>query len=97
VVLHDRASHPPANFVGRVGAFLSELSFQLLGYAAYLIPASRRPRMALLLVSDPDAAYTRLTGVGLLFGCSSAFLSLVFGSTEVAGKTFYAAGRSAAP
>ena len=33
------ASHPPANFVGRVGAFLSELSFQLLGYAAYVIPA----------------------------------------------------------
>ena len=29
---------PPANFVGRVGAFLAELSFQLLGYAAYLIP-----------------------------------------------------------
>ena len=33
------ALHPPANFVGRVGAFLSELSFQLLGYAGYLIPA----------------------------------------------------------
>ena len=33
------ALHPPANFVGRVGAFVSELSFQLLGYAAYLVPA----------------------------------------------------------
>ena len=31
-------THPPVNFVGRVGAFLSELSFQVLGYAAYLIP-----------------------------------------------------------
>jgi S-DNA-T family DNA segregation ATPase FtsK/SpoIIIE len=30
---------PPANFVGRVGAFLSELSFQLLGYTSYLLPA----------------------------------------------------------
>ena len=30
------ATHAPANFVGRVGAFLSELSFQLFGYAAYL-------------------------------------------------------------
>ena len=29
----------PANFAGRVGAFLAELSFQLVGYAAYLIPA----------------------------------------------------------
>ena len=30
----------PANFAGRVGAFLAELSFQLLGYASYLIPAA---------------------------------------------------------
>src|SRR5262245_66562591 len=29
----------PANFAGRVGAFLAQLSFQLVGYAAYLIPA----------------------------------------------------------
>ena len=26
------AAHAPANFAGRVGAFLSELSFQLFGY-----------------------------------------------------------------
>ena len=30
----------PVNFAGRVGAFLAELSFQLLGYASYLIPAA---------------------------------------------------------
>ena len=30
--------HTPANFVGRVGAFIAELSFQLFGYSAYLIP-----------------------------------------------------------
>ena len=29
---------PPANFAGRVGAFIGELSYQMLGYAAYLIP-----------------------------------------------------------
>ena len=29
---------PPANFAGRIGAFLAELSFQLVGYAAYLAP-----------------------------------------------------------
>ena len=29
---------PPANFAGRVGAFMAELSYQMLGYAAYLIP-----------------------------------------------------------
>ena len=45
------AAHPPANFVGRVGAFLSELSFQLFGYASYLLPvADRHHRVALLLV-----------------------------------------------
>jgi DNA segregation ATPase FtsK/SpoIIIE, S-DNA-T family len=87
------ASHPPANFVGRVGAFLSELSFQLLGYSAYLIPAvAAIAGWHYFWCQTPDAAYTKLTGVGLLFGCASAFLSLVFGSTEIAGKTFYAGG-----
>ena len=28
----------PANFAGKVGAFLAELSFQIVGYAAYVIP-----------------------------------------------------------
>jgi S-DNA-T family DNA segregation ATPase FtsK/SpoIIIE len=86
-------SHPPANFVGRVGAFLSELSFQLLGYAAYLIPAVIGVAgWHYFWCQTPDAAYTKLTGVTLLFACSSAFLSLVFGSTESAGKTFHAGG-----
>jgi S-DNA-T family DNA segregation ATPase FtsK/SpoIIIE len=87
------ASHPPVNFVGRVGAFLSELSFQLLGYAAYLIPAVIAVAgWHYFWCQTPDAAYTKLTGIALLFSCSSAFLSLVFGSTELAGKTFYAGG-----
>ena len=87
------ASHPPANFVGRVGAFLSELSFQLLGYASYLVPA-----VAAVIgwhyfwCERFDAAYTKLIGVSLLFGCSSAFLSLAFGSTGYGGKTFNAGG-----
>jgi S-DNA-T family DNA segregation ATPase FtsK/SpoIIIE len=87
------AAQAPGNFVGRVGAFLSELSFQLFGYAAYLIPA------VIWVVGwhyfwcqTPDAAYTKLTGVTLLFACSSAFLSLLFGSADVAGKPFYAGG-----
>ena len=83
----------PVNFVGRVGAFLSELSFQLFGYAAFLIPA------VIAVVGwhyfwcqAPDAAYTKITGAVLLFGCSSAFLSLAFGSTELAGKSLHAGG-----
>ena len=69
----------PANFAGRVGAFLAELSFQLFGYASYLVPA------ILVILGwhyfwcrSVDAAGTKITGAGLMFGCVSAFLSLMF-------------------
>ena len=84
----------PANFVGRVGAFLSELSLQLFGYAAYLIPAVISViGWHYFWCQKPDAAYTKATGAGLLFVCSSAFLSLVFG-TAGAGATGFDAGGS---
>ena len=83
----------PANFAGRVGAFLAELSYQLLGYAAYLAP------LVLAVVAwhhfwcrTLDAVYTKVVGATLLFGCLSAFLSLAFGSLDVAGKPFRAGG-----
>jgi S-DNA-T family DNA segregation ATPase FtsK/SpoIIIE len=85
--------HPPANFVGRVGAFMAELSFQLFGYGAYFLPA------AIAVVGwhyfwcqTPDAAYTKAFGATLLLVCASAFFSLVLGSTELAAKTFDAGG-----
>jgi len=84
---------PPANFAGRVGAFLAELSFQLVGYASYLIPA------VLVVVGwhyfwcrSVEAAYTKLVGAVLLFACLSSFLSLAFGSLDLAGKEFRAGG-----
>jgi len=83
----------PANFAGRVGAFLAELSFQLFGYASYAIPA------VLVAIGwhsfwcrDVDAAGTKATGAALLFACISAFLSLVFGTLDLAGKPFRAGG-----
>jgi S-DNA-T family DNA segregation ATPase FtsK/SpoIIIE len=83
----------PANFAGRVGAFVAELSFQLFGYAAYLIPA------VMVIIGwncfwcrSLDAAGTKAIGAGLLFGCLSAFLSLIFGTLEVSGKAFRAGG-----
>jgi S-DNA-T family DNA segregation ATPase FtsK/SpoIIIE len=83
----------PANFAGRVGAFVAELSFQLFGYASYLVPA------VMVIVGwnyfwcrTLDAAATKATGAGLLFGCLSAFLSLVFGTLDVSGKSFRAGG-----
>jgi S-DNA-T family DNA segregation ATPase FtsK/SpoIIIE len=83
----------PANFAGRVGAFLAELSYQLFGYAAYLIPA-------VMVIAgwhyfwcrNLDAAGTKATGALLLFGCFSTFLSLVVGSVEIAGEPFRAGG-----
>jgi S-DNA-T family DNA segregation ATPase FtsK/SpoIIIE len=87
------AEGPPANFGGQVGAFLAELSYQLLGYAAYLVPV-------VLVVSGwhyfwcrvPDAAYTKLVGAGLLFGCVASFLSLAFGSLRVGDREMLAGG-----
>jgi S-DNA-T family DNA segregation ATPase FtsK/SpoIIIE len=84
---------PPANFGGRVGAFLAELSYQLLGYSAYLVPV-------VLVVSGwhyfwcrvPDAAYTKLVGAALLFACVSSFLSLAFGTLRVADREILAGG-----
>jgi S-DNA-T family DNA segregation ATPase FtsK/SpoIIIE len=83
----------PANFAGRVGAFLAELSFQLFGYASYLIPA------VFVVIGwryfwcrALDAPGTKATGTLLLFGCVSAFLSLAVGDVEVSGKSFRAGG-----
>ena len=81
------------NFAGRVGAFLAELSFQLLGYGSYLLPAA----MVILgwhyfWCRSIDAQYTKLVGAGLLFACVSSLLSLAFGSVDVAGKSFRSGG-----
>jgi S-DNA-T family DNA segregation ATPase FtsK/SpoIIIE len=84
---------PPANFAGRIGAFLAELSFQLVGYAAYLTPV--------ILASIGwhyfwcrilDAPSTKAFGAALLFCCTAAFLALAFGSVKENGKEFLAGG-----
>ena len=84
---------PPANFAGRIGAFLAEFSYQLLGYASYLIP------LVLAVVGWHyfwcrafDAVYTKAVGATLLIGCLAAFLSLAFGSLDLAGNEFRAGG-----
>ena len=83
----------PANFAGRVGAFVAELSYQLFGYSAYLIPL-------VLVVAGwhyfwcraVDAAYTKLLGAALLVACTGSFLSLAFGTLDFGGKEFRAGG-----
>ena len=84
---------PPANLAGRVGAFLGELSHQLVGFAALLVPIT----LAVLgwhafWCRPVDAAYTKLLGLGLLFGCVATFLSLSLGQLDGAGRAFDAGG-----
>jgi S-DNA-T family DNA segregation ATPase FtsK/SpoIIIE len=90
-------SRAPANFAGRVGAFLAELSFQLFGYGAYMVPA-------LLGVvgwhhfwcRDVDAVGTKVAGGTLLFSCVCAFLSLALGTVDAAGRPFRSGGYAGA-
>ena len=84
---------PPLNLAGLAGAFLAEVSYQILGLAAYLVPG--------LLVAVGwhyfwcrriDAIYTTLVGAALLLGCSAALLSLALDTVHVLGKTVQAGG-----
>ena len=83
----------PSNFAGRIGAFVAELSLQMLGYAACLIP------VVMVVIGWHyfwcrvlDAAYTKMFGAALLFACVAAFLSLAFVSLDVSGRPFLAGG-----
>jgi S-DNA-T family DNA segregation ATPase FtsK/SpoIIIE len=83
----------PTNFAGRVGAFLGELSFQVLGYASYLIPA-------MIAVAGwhyfwcraIDAVYTKAIGAAMLVACGSAFLGLTIGSVDFGPRAYRAGG-----
>ena len=83
----------PANFAGRVGAFLGELSYQILGYASYLIPA-------VIAVAGwhyfwcraVDAIYTKLIGAALLLACGAAFLGLTLGRVDFGPRAYRAGG-----
>ncbi|MFN7916996.1 MAG: DNA translocase FtsK [Vicinamibacterales bacterium] len=82
-----------ANFAGQVGAFLAELSFQLVGYGAFTIP------MVLIVLGwnyfwcrSVDAPGTKAFGGVLLFGCISTFLSMAFAHTGAAGMASHTGG-----
>jgi S-DNA-T family DNA segregation ATPase FtsK/SpoIIIE len=79
------AQGAPANFIGRVGAFLAELSYQLCGYAAFLVPVVLAVAGWSLFWCRPiDAKYTKLVGAALLFACLSALLTLALGKVSFA-------------
>ena len=83
----------PANFAGRVGAFLGELSFQLLGYASYLLPTIIAVAgWHYFWCTKIDAAYTKMIGAAMLLSCGSAFLGLTLGRVEFGPRPFRAGG-----
>jgi len=83
----------PANFAGRVGAFLGELSFQLVGYASYLLPAMVAVAgWHYFWCTKIDAAYTKMIGAAMLLACGSAFLGLTLGRVDFGPRPFRAGG-----
>jgi S-DNA-T family DNA segregation ATPase FtsK/SpoIIIE len=83
----------PLNFAGRVGAFLSELSFQVFGYAAYLVP----PILVVIgwhyfWVRALRAPLTKAIGAAVLFASVSGLLSIAFERLHIGGKLFPAGG-----
>jgi DNA segregation ATPase FtsK/SpoIIIE, S-DNA-T family len=87
------AGGAPENIAGRVGAFLAELSFQLLGHTAFLIP------VVLVVIGwhyfwcrALDAGWTKLLGALLLFTSLSSFLSLAVATLDLGGRSFPAGG-----
>jgi DNA segregation ATPase FtsK/SpoIIIE, S-DNA-T family len=87
------STHSPANFAGLVGAFIAEASFQVVGYASYLIPA------ALVVLGwhyfwcrALDAIYTKVVGTALLFASLSGLLALAVGNLDIDGHAFRAGG-----
>ncbi len=83
----------PTNFAGRVGAFLAELSFQLLGYASFLLPAMIAVVGWRYFWCRPvTAVYTKLTGATLLLGCAAAFLGIAIGRVDVGTRAYRSGG-----
>jgi S-DNA-T family DNA segregation ATPase FtsK/SpoIIIE len=82
------------NFAGPVGAFVAECSFQLLGYASFLVPL-------VLLVAGwhyfwcrtLSAGYTKVIGAALLLLCGAALLALSVGSVTQDAHEVLAGGQ----
>ena len=87
------SGQPATNLAGRAGAFLAELSFQLVGYAAYLFPAlTAVVGWCRFWCRAIDAPYTKAVGVVLLFGSAGSFLALALAPARATGMTFEPGG-----
>ena len=83
----------PANFAGRVGAFLAEAAFQLLGYSAYLIPVLLGYlAWHYFWCTRIDAGYTKLFGIAMLFGSVAGLLDLASSPFDTSALHFQTGG-----
>jgi DNA segregation ATPase FtsK/SpoIIIE, S-DNA-T family len=83
----------PGNFIGPVGAFLAELSFQLVGFASYMLPALvAAAAYHYFWCHAVDALYTKVTGLTLLLGGVSAMCSLLVGAATSGARSYEAGG-----
>jgi S-DNA-T family DNA segregation ATPase FtsK/SpoIIIE len=80
---NDISASEVHNFAGRFGAFLATVSFQLVGYSAYLLP------VVLFAIgwryfwcTTVDSAYTKLVGAALLLTCVAGLLTLAYSAFD---------------
>ena len=82
-----------SNFVGRVGAFVAVISFQLLGYTAYFMPiAVGFVGWHQFWCQEIDARYTKIVGAVLLVACAGGLTSLAFGAFDTTARPFRPGG-----
>ena len=80
------SAQPATNLAGRAGAFVAELSHQVLGYAAYLLPVLAAVIGWFRFWCTPiDALYTKIVGVVLMLSSAASFLSLALAAARVTG------------
>ncbi|MEI6667931.1 MAG: DNA translocase FtsK [Acidobacteriota bacterium] len=84
---------PAANLIGTAGAFVAELSYQMVGYAAYLFPLFAAAIGWHRFWCRPiEALVTKVIGVACLVCSSSALLSLALTPASTTGHSFEPGG-----
>ncbi len=82
-----------ANFAGRIGAFLSVVSFQLLGYSAYFLPAVLGfAGWHAFWCIDLQARGTKFTGLGMLVICVAGLIALAASAFDTSLRPFRPGG-----
>ncbi len=90
---NSASSAEVANFAGRVGAFLAVVSFQLLGYAAYLLPVTLGViGWHAFWCHDVDARGTKVTGAALVLLCLAGLVALAATAFDSSTRPFRPGG-----